>query len=276
MKQYVLALILAGAGRAAAQAPVPEQIVYEFKNVDVARAMSIANFVSNLMNGRVVISVDSTFKTAIIRPGARTPTADEMAHAETLVKRYDVPSPPPTPAPTADFVAYLVRAYTRVGPDDTPPPGGQSLPPALQEAVTEMKKTFNYTDFSLLDTVQTEVHEHAHVENMFPGVVAGTAAQREIHGVTPYFYEIDYGDTLLSADRKTVLVENFKFTVRIPVQSATNLQYQNSGITTNVRIREGQKLVLGKVRVGFNDPSDIFLVLTVRLKVTSPTALEWP
>lgn len=270
MNRYILAPLLAGLAAAQTstpqQRPVPEQIVYEFKNVDLDRAAAIGNFVQQLMNQRVSISVDRTFKTAIIRPGPRTPTADEMARAETLLQRYDVPSPPPTPAPTVDFVAYLVRAYTRTGPGDTPPPGGQPLPPALQEAVTEMKKTFNYTDFHMLDTVETEVHQHAHIENMFPGAVGGTAAQREITGITPYFYEIDYGDTLLSADRKTVLVENFKFTVRIPVQSATNMQYQNSGITTNVEIKEGQKLVLGKVRLGFNDPSYLFLVLTVRLK----------
>ncbi len=177
-----------------------------------------------------------------------------MAKAEEMLKRYDVAAPTLPPEPEVDFVAYFVRASTSAGGVASPP--GQPIPPVLQEAIAEMKKTFAYTEYTLLDTVETEVHRQAKVENMLPGV---------IQNATPYFYEIEYDNTELSPDRKTVTVNPFRFTVRIPVQSASNMQYQDSGVTTSVVLHEGQKLVIGKVRTGFNNPADIFLVLTVRL-----------
>jgi len=42
--------------------------------------------------------------------------------------------------------------------------------------------------------------------------------------------------------------------------------YLSTGITTDVAIHEGQKLVLGKVRIGLDDSVDIFLVLTVKVQ----------
>jgi hypothetical protein len=253
MNKCAVILLLAAAATAQTR---PEKRIYEFKNVSVQRASEISNFVQQLMDGKITIFFDASFKTAIIRPngGPASVTADDMIRAETLVQRYDVA----TPAPPFDFVAYLVRASTSQA-KNLPP--GQPIPPVLQEAITEMKKTFAYSDYALLDTIETELpgastrnmaHE-AHVESMLPG--------REAAGSAPYFYEIEYGGTYLSPDTKSVHVAPFKFTVRIPVQN----QYQNSGITTDVEIKEGQKLVLGKVRTGFVDPFDVFLILTVKL-----------
>jgi hypothetical protein len=39
----------------------------------------------------------------------------------------------------------------------------------------------------------------------------------------------------------------------------------STGITTDVAIHEGQKLALGKVRIGPDDSVNIFLVLTVKV-----------
>ena len=64
---------------------------------------------------------------------------------------------------------------------------------------------------------------------------------------------------MLSADGKTVLVDPFKFALRVPDWP------DHIGLTTDVAIHEGQKLVLGKVRTSITDSTDIFLVLTVKL-----------
>jgi len=271
MNKYAAILLLASLAPAQTPppaAPVPEQLVYEFKNVSYDRMISIANFVQLLMNGRVQISVNSDFKTAILRPGMPRPTAEDMAKAEELLKRYDVAPPPQPPAPPFDFVAYLVRASNQdeKQPAATPQgalsrgsavPAGQPIPPVLEDAVAEMKKTFSYKEYSLLDTVETQVQlgQRAKVEDLLP--VTNSSG-------VPYFYEIEYGNTSLGADRKTVTVSGFHFALRIPIPP--NMQYQNAGVTTNVQIREGEKLVLGKVRVSSSDSSDVFLVLTVRLR----------
>jgi hypothetical protein len=70
-----------------------------------------------------------------------------------------------------------------------------------------------------------------------------------------------YGKTAVSNDRKTVNVNPFKFSLRVPSGDT----YLYTGITTDVAIHEGQKLVIGKVRTGLDDSVNIFLVLTVKV-----------
>ena len=119
-----------------------------------------------------------------------------------------------------------------------------------------MKKTFAYTDYKLLDTVSTGVRHHAEVDNLLPGALPGAFSAGPA-----YSYTINYGDTAVSNDGKTVNVNPFRFSLRIPSGGT----YQNVGIATDVAIREGQKLVLGKVRIGIDDSVNIFLVLTVKM-----------
>jgi len=244
------ALVLLFGGLAAAQTKPPEpvrrSITYEFKNVDIDRAAAIVNFIGKLDHW-VALQLDAAFKTAIIQPmdwrSGNTPP-EVMEKTLELLKRYDVA---PTPPPRVEFVAYLVWASVNYG---SPP--GQPIPATIEEAVAEMKKTFAYTDYKLLDTVSTGVLHHAEVENILPGASsAGTA----------YSYTINYGNSAVSNDGKTVNVNPFRFSLRIPSGGT----YLSTGITTDVAIHEGQKLVLGKVRIGLDDSVDIFLVLTVKV-----------
>jgi len=58
-----------------------------------------------------------------------------------------------------------------------------------------------------------------------------------------------------------VTVNPFRFSLRVPSGGT----YLNTGITTDVAIHEGQKLVIGKVRTGLDDSVNIFLILTVKV-----------
>ncbi len=93
---------------------------------------------------------------------------------------------------------------------------------------------------------------YAEIENILPATSPSGSA---------YSYAITYGDTAVSSDGKTVNVNPLKFSLRVPSGS----QYLNTGITTDVAIHEGQKLVLGKVRIGLDDSVNIFLILTVKV-----------
>ncbi len=244
MNKFALVLLLGGLAAAQTAPPEPgrRSVTYEFKNVDIGRATEIVNFAGQL-DSRVMIQLNGPFKTAIIQPNGNTPP-EVMEKTRELLKRYDVATTPP---PRVEFVAYLVWASSNYG---SPP--GQLIPAAIEDAVAEMKKTFAYTDYKLLDTVSTVVRHHAEVENILAGTNTPGGA---------YFYTFNYGDTAVSTDGKTVNVNPFKFSLRIPSGGT----YQNVGIATDVAIREGQKLVLGKVRTGVNDNVNIFLVLTVKL-----------
>ena len=99
--------------------------------------------------------------------------------------------------------------------------------------------------------MSTVVRHHTEVENILPGASGATALS----------YTINYGNAAVSNDGKTVNVNPFRFSLRIPSGGT----YLSSGITTDVAIHEGQKLVLGKVRIGPDDSVNIFLVLTVKV-----------
>jgi hypothetical protein len=240
-----LALLLLLGGLAAAQTrlvePASRSITYEFKNVDIDRAAEIAQFAGQLET-RVRIELNGPFKTVIIHPLGNTPP-EVLEKTLELIKHYDVA---PAPPPRVEFVAYLVWASVQYG---NPP--GQPIPATIEEAVAEMKKTFAYTDYKLLDTVATDVRHHAEVENILPGSV----------GATVLSYTINYGNVAVSSDGKTVDVNPFRFSLRIP-SGGTPL---SAGIATDVAIHEGQKLVIGKVRIGPDDSVNIFLVLTVKV-----------
>ena len=245
MNKFALVLLLGGlaAGQTKPAEPGRRSVTYEFKNVDIERASEIVNFVGQVGENRVMIQLNGPFKTAIIQPNGNTPP-EVIEKTLELLKRYDVA---PTPPPRVEFVAYLVWASVNYG---SPP--GQPIPAAIEEAVAEMKKTFAYTDYKLLDTVSTDVRRHAEVENILPGA----------SGATVLSYTINYGNSAVSSDGKTVNVNPFRFSLRIP-SGGTAL---STGITTEVAIHEGQKLVLGKVRIGPDDSVNIFLVLTVKVR----------
>jgi len=250
MNKYIFFLLitsLAGAQTKPLEAPVPNERIYEFRNVSTDRMVEIVAFARFLLGNRADIQLNGAFKTAIIR-------GDLMDRAEELLKRYDVPTPA-TAEPQVDFIGYLVQA-SRPKPGEAAP-AGQPIPPVVQEAVAEMKKTFNYTDYTLLDTIPAEVHHNTTVNNMLP--------VRSEYGL-PIFYEIKFNQTIVSPDRKTITVDPFEFSVHVPLPIGAAMQYQNSGISTYVAIHEGEKLVIGKVRTGVNDTSDIFLVLTAKLR----------
>jgi hypothetical protein len=253
MNKLVFVLLLGGLAAAQTKTPEPSRrsVTYEFKNVDIGRAAEIVNFAGQLDN-KVMIQLNGPFKTAIIQPNGNTPP-EVMEKTLELLKRYDVA---PTPPPRVEFVAYLVWASVSYS---NPP--GQPIPAAIEEAVAEMRKTFAYTDYKLLDTVSTDVRHHAELDNLLPGALPG-----KFSAGPAYSYTISYGDAAVSNDGKTVNVNPFRFSLRIPSGGT----YLSTGITTDVAIHEGQKLVLGKVRIGLEDSVNIFLVLTVKVH-NSPT-----
>jgi hypothetical protein len=70
----------------------------------------------------------------------------------------------------------------------------------------------------------------------------------------------------MQRDGKTVDIPSLVFTVQIPYHSGNEMKAGTASISTGVSIREGQKLVLGKVKLDPLDNTDVFLVLTMKLQ----------
>jgi hypothetical protein len=69
----------------------------------------------------------------------------------------------------------------------------------------------------------------------------------------------------VESDGSTVRIEKLNFDDRIPVQSGTGDQwtYQNLGIQTDLDIKEGQKVVVG--RLGISHDQALFLVMMAKV-----------
>ena len=125
----------------------------------------------------------------------RGPNTADVDDALALLEKYDVP------ARQVEFTAYIVQAMKRIpgffvrdgvqvkpAPGDSPPP----LPAVLTPVVEEMKQTFGYQSFELMDKVETRTSYHA-------GFSSGL-------GTSNASYEINYDGVSVSNDGKVVSV----------------------------------------------------------------------
>jgi hypothetical protein len=250
----LLALILFAGTLAAQQpgtvyAPKTETRLYEPKNLSGSRTAEVCLFVSRLIApefaGASVLG-SSEMKACIIQG-----TPEAIAKAEEYLKHFDIPAPVAPRAPAASFTIYLVRASA--APPDHPRP----LPSELDSVIAEMKRSFVYDSYSLYDTILM-APETGEIESMIPGA--------QFNG-TPYFYLMRRaGGTTVDVQTKTITVPNFTFTLRVPYQSGNEIKLGTSSINSGIHIQEGQKLVLGKVKVDPQNNTDAFLVITVKLQ----------
>jgi hypothetical protein len=178
-----------------------------------------------------------------------------IAKAEEIFKRFDVPQPAPKPQPQITFTVYMVRASMNPpGPDAKPRP----IPTELESALTEMKRSFAYSSYTLLDTLVSPVHGRVELSGVLPHFYTDN--------VQAYFYTLSLLNVRLAEDAKSISIDPFSFSVKIPYGAGNEMKEGTSGISTNLSIEPGQKLVVGKIKVHPNDDTDIFLVLTAQAK----------
>jgi len=260
MKRIAVTLLLFACCRLApAQTKPDNQItptvrIYQPKNPDVSRVMSLTNFVSNVIGPSVKVYWDEGPRAVVIRGNSPA----DLDAAEALLKRFDAP-PQQKPAATsqAEVTAYLILAVSGGPPDhrwgiEKDPPQPKPIPAELQGAVEEMKHTFSYDHYSLADAIVLEPRGPGEQEGILPWGLY----------VQPYTtYSLAYSNTNVRNDNAVDLYD-FQFSVKVPIGD----KGVESKIKTNVVIRENQKLVLGKIRLDPLYNADLFLVLTAKVK----------
>jgi hypothetical protein len=163
-----------------------------------------------------------------------------MQAIEDAIGRLDVPSAAPK---NLDFTVDLL-----VGTDAENPVSG-SIPKDLESVVAQLKGAFPFKNYRQLDvlTLRTRAGKQARTESS-GGVVQlkpGPLAVRS---------EFRVDSASLGADGTTVHLDGLRCDVQIP---------QNLTLMTDVDIKEGQKVVLG--RMGMNEQQALFVVVTVKV-----------
>ncbi len=173
----------------------------------------------------------------------------------------------PEDATGLEVQLHLLLATKSATGDDEKPPA------ALDAVVKQLRSTFPFKNYRLVTTLLNRVSSGGKLSLRWVGspLLAGTAAT----AATPGFNEFNVQEVRLAQDeqgRDVVKMENFKFGARIPIQVSTVasngnsvpvVQYEQTGITTDISMREGEPTIVGTLNVG---PSGDALIIVVSAK----------
>ena len=148
----------------------------------------------------------------------------------------------------------------------------EKLPSSLDAVVKQLRSTFPFKSYRLAATLLNRVKDGGKLSVRWAGgsLLPTSAATN----ATPGFNEFNLGRLRLVQDesgREGIEMLNFYFGARIPIQlpaiasngnTAPIIQYENTGITTDITVREGEPTVVGTLNV----PSGDALIIVVAAK----------
>jgi len=176
-----------------------------------------------------------------LRTIALTGSAESIAAAETAIKQLDV-----APKNIELVVQFLVGANQAA-------PG--AIPADLGDVVAQLKKTFAFKEYSLLDTLTLRTRA---------GSAADTTGMISPAGSSiPRMTQFSIRSASVSDDG-VIRIERMHAGLRIPVPTGQKLEYMNTGIDQDIDVKEGQKVVVGRASLEGPDKA-LFLILTAKV-----------
>jgi hypothetical protein len=167
--------------------------------------------------------------------------AGAMAAVEDAIRRLDVPAAAPK---DIDLTVYLVVASSQ----NT---GSSELPGNLKPVADQLKGILSYKNFRVLDSVylRTQPGSNAHTK----GLVVETGGAQRI----PYELNVRPSSVTEDPNGHLIRLEQLNLTLQLPGNAT-------AGVNTEITVREGQTVVVGKSNMGSPDQA---LILVVTAKV---------
>jgi hypothetical protein len=177
--------------------------------------------------------------------------ASTMNAIEEAIKKLDVPGAQPK---NIDMTAYLLVA------GDSATPAGTPIPKEIASVETQLKNTFPFKNYGLLDVITFRTRTGQDV-NMTSSGGSFQIGGRQVAVLNT----LQIRSINIESDGSTIHLERLRSGYKVPVSTGTGDQYSYSdlGINTNLDIKEGQKVVVG--RVGISHDQALFLVLTAKV-----------
>lgn len=168
--------------------------------------------------------------------------AELVGAIEEAVKKLDVPTAPPK---NVELTFHLLLA----GPEGS----AQGILPDLSGVVQQLQKTFALKAFRVLETAVVRAREGQGLNTSGQMAAPGKADLSSIYGLEARH---------VSINGTNVRLDRLRMTLRMP--SGTGNQFSDAGLLTDIDVREGQKVVVGKSGVD-GAAQSIFLVVTAKI-----------
>ena len=241
-----VALLFAVALLAEAQpAPPPVRRVIDVKHLTGDRAERAVRLVNQFMHPVGNMNFDQ-----VLRVGVIVGPEEVVKGAEALFARLDNPAAV-KPDRQIQFRFYLVE-----GAPDAASAG--PIPSGIASAVDELKKTFVYKGYRLIDTIPLLARSSASDATGTNGVLPAQTERTEVRAS----YDVGYRSADILEDARTVMIRNLRMRLRLPVGTPGNFQWVESQVSTDLTIQEGQKLLVGKLS-SEQSKNATFLLMTV-------------
>jgi hypothetical protein len=236
----LFALPLAAQEQKKTESPTPlEHRLFVLKYADPRKVQELLGMLGAQAASNVELHAVSVAASHEVMPGI-----------EEAIKKLDVP---PAAPQNIELTAYYL-----VG-NDAEAAGG--VPKDLDSVVVQLKNAFPFKNYHLLDTMTLRMRSGF-------GASENSAAESISTGTQPVRTSIRIGNASVNPDRSTVKVDRLHAGATVPIVTSSipnNVQfaYQELGLDADVDIKEGQKVVVGRLSMGKDQA--LFLVLTARV-----------
>ncbi len=176
------------------------------------------------------------------------------------------------PNAKSDWTNLDTQLYLIVGTNQEV--GDAKMPAVLDQVIKELRATLPFKNYRLSATLINRVKSDGHLGLKWIGgpLLASAAATTS----TPSFNDFNVRSVTLVDDaegHKIIRMDSFSFGSRIPIQTYAAvastgsptpiINYESTGLTTDISMREGEAVVVGTLNVG---PSGDAIILVVSAK----------
>jgi hypothetical protein len=191
-----------------------------------------------------------TQSSAAVALGVSAPPA-VMAAIEETVKRLDVPA---APRRSVEVTAYIIQALAAPSTD-------AKVPAVLEPVVAQLKNTFRYADYRLVDTLIARS-----IADVYTWLETSSFSEADIWSRGKAKYSLKARPAVVTTDgQRVVRMGQLRFTFEVPIEVGEhNYQTSSSGITADVDLADGQTVVVGKSGTGLPG-SALILVLSAKI-----------
>lgn len=236
MKRLLIFAILASTAALAQDQPKQPERTQKLVTLRYADPVTVNALLQRFPVG---ISITSSSRTITL---FGTPAG--ITAAEEAIKQLDVQPK------NVELTVYFV-----VGSDQNQPTGAPPIPQDVESVVAQLRKTFAFKEYRMLDALTLRTRS---------GVGAETSGVLDRPGTVPRLTQFRIRAANVSEDGTAVRIDGLKAGLKIPTQGKDGTQYIDTGLNTDVDVKVGQKVVVGKSSLAGPDTA-LFLILSAQV-----------